>query len=68
MSHNEQKHSNLKYCSSGLTVSTLSLVQVQMGKYHVNNCGHGLIEVKCTFKYRDVTPIADTAFSDSNYF
>ena len=22
MSHNEQKHSNLKYCSSGLTVST----------------------------------------------
>lgn len=70
MSHNEQKHSNLKYCSSGLTVSTVYpfIGASPDGKVSCECCGDGLIEVKCTFKYRDVIPIADTALSDSNYF
>ena len=70
MSQNEPKHIQLKYFPTGLTVSTEHpfIGASPDGKISCKCCGDGLIEVKCTFKYRDVTPIADIALSDSTYF
>ena len=37
----------------------------------VVNCechGCGLLEIKCSYKYRNQQPTADVAFSDSSYF
>ena len=31
-------------------------------------CGKGLIEIKCTYKYRKELPVSDNALADKNYF
>lgn len=64
------KHVNLEHRCAGLSIDINNpfLGASPDGVISCDCCGIGLLEVKCTYKYRSVSPTCPEALSDKNYF
>lgn len=65
-----KSHIDFKVQSSGLVInpSYPFIGASPDGVFTGSCCGEGLLEIKCPFKYRDVSPISNDALRDKNYF
>ena len=66
----EGNHTNVQVRSSGLVINPSYLFLGASPDRIVvcDCCGEGLIEIKCTYKYRYDSPTSSTALADHHYF
>lgn len=64
-----RSHLNLSVSSSGLVVNPLYpyIGASPDGVVTCQCCGQGLLEIKCPYKFKDVSPIVEEALNDKNY-
>lgn len=65
-----KSHANFTVQSSGLVInpSYPYIGASPDGVVDCQCCGQGQLEIKCPFKYRDVSPTSDEALIDSTIF
>ena len=63
----KHKHQNLEIAESGLVID-LAFPYLGASPDGIVCCGTGVIEIKCTYKYRHESPVSDNALADHQYF